>query len=258
MIEVAGAGFAYDAGRWIFRNCSFRVNRGDVVAILGPNGQGKTTLLKSVLGLLPLSAGTVRVQGSLGYVPQSADPAFPYSVLDMVVMGRARHIGLFGAPGREDFERARDALDRLGLAGFENREFNSLSGGERQLILIARALASECDVLILDEPASALDFRNQEIILSTIADLTAGGGLAVLFTTHYPQHAVHVAGKVLLMHGPEDFQYGPVESVMTDGNLQRLYGMLVRNLTFSHDNRSVRTVVPVFSQPAPHTLSSGG
>lgn len=247
MIEAASASFRYDGGRWIFRNCSFAAGRGDVLAILGPNGQGKTTLLKSVLGLLPLEEGKINIRGSTGYVPQSADPAFPYSVLDMVIMGRARHVGLFKTPGRRDFDLARLALAQMGLCGFEDRTFSSLSGGERQLVLIARALAAECSLLVLDEPASALDFKNQGVILRTLARLSKRAGLTVLFTTHFPQHAVHLADKVLLMQGAEDFQFGPASEVMTNESLGRLYDMSVCHVTFQHQERLVRTVVPVFT-----------
>lgn len=246
MLEVSNAGFRYGGGPWVFRNCSFYAEAGDVVAILGPNGRGKTTLLKAILGLVVLAEGEVRRDGQFAYVPQSLGSAFEYSVLDMVLMGRARHIGLFGVPKNSDYEAAHQALDYLRISHLTGRSFSALSGGERQLVLIARALASDCEFLILDEPASALDFRNQDLILDTLSALARERGLTILLTTHYPQHAVHLSTKVLLMNGSTDFLFGPTEDVMVDANLSRLYGMSVRNLSFDHHGTAVRTVVPVF------------
>ncbi|WP_316863338.1 ABC transporter ATP-binding protein [uncultured Cohaesibacter sp.] len=248
MINAKQAGFFYNLEEgWTFKNCSFHLEKGDILAILGPNGQGKTTLLKTILGVLALKEGCIEASGTIGYVPQNTSPAFPYSVLDMVVMGRARQISMFRSPSRQDFTKAREALAQLGLARFEKRQFSDLSGGQRQLVLIARALAAECDILILDEPASALDFKNQQVILQTVERLSRQRQLTVIFTSHYPQHALHSANKALLMHGAADFQFGSVDDVMCDANLSRLYGMEVRNVAFNHANQSVRTVVPVFS-----------
>lgn len=246
MIEVAGGGFAYQAGTWVFRGLDVRIAPGDRVAILGPNGRGKTTLLKAMLGLVRLSEGRVSSPSVVGYVPQFTQAAFPYTVLDMVAMGRARHIGAFRSPGRHDMAVCRRCLERLGIADFAEREFDALSGGERQMVLIARAIASECEVLVLDEPTSALDFRNQGRILGIIRDLAADQGLTVVFTTHFPQHALQVAGKVLLMYGAADHDFGPIDTVMTDQTLSRLYGMDVRRIRYDHDGRNHETVAPVF------------
>ena len=246
MIECQNAGFRY-AEDWIFRAHNFRVETADIVAVIGPNGRGKTTLLKIITGLLQPNEGNIHVQGNVGYVPQNAQSAFPYSVLDMVVMGRARHIGLFSVPGKHDFEIAHKMIDHLGLKSYEDRPFDRLSGGERQLVLMARALASECDVLVLDEPASALDFYNQNIILRTLRDVAKNHGLTVLLTTHYPQHAIHLADKVLLMHSANHFQFGTTADVMTDVNLEQLYSMPIRNVSIDHEGRVVTTTVPIFS-----------
>lgn len=242
------AGFRYGNGPWIFRDHSFRAEAGDAVAILGPNGRGKTTLLKAVLGLVRLNEGEVRLDGQLAYVPQSFGSAFEYSVLDMVLMGRARHIGLFGAPKEADYAAAHGALAYLGVDRLAGRPFGALSGGERQLVLIARAVASDCEFLILDEPASALDFQNQDLILDSLAALSRERGLTILFTTHYPQHALHLSNKVLLMNDTEEYLFGPTQVIMNDSNLSRLYGMAVRNLRFEHEGAAVDAIVPVFGR----------
>lgn len=240
------AGFCYRPDEWVFRDYSFAVDRNEVVAILGPNGRGKTTLLKSLMGLVRLKEGTVHMDGEFGYVPQSHQVPFSYTVLDMVVMGRARHIGLFSTPARSDFEAARQALARLSIGHFAERPFNRLSAGERQLVMIARALASDCQVLILDEPTSSLDFRNQNHILQTLRQISRSRSITIVFATHVPQHAALIAGQVLLMSGPRDYLFGPSPEVMTDRNLSRLYNLEVRHLTFTHRDREVQAVVPIF------------
>jgi iron complex transport system ATP-binding protein len=247
MIRVKDAGFRYGDGPFIFRDFSFSLDTGKVLAILGPNGRGKTTLLKTIIGLLPLSQGNILIQDQVGYVPQSASAMFPYSVLDMVVMGRGRHISLFTSPKKRDFRLAMAAIKELGMTAYAGRNFLELSGGEKQLVLIARALASECRILILDEPASALDFKNQGTILSTLQRLSKKHGLTIVFTTHYPQHAVHIADRVLLMYTAEQYEFGSARLVLSNNNLNRLYGMDVRNIAFRHNDREVKTIVPVFA-----------
>ena len=136
MIEVRSLGFSYGEC-WVFRDVNFTLEAGKIAAILGPNGRGKTTLLKSIVGLLKPAKGHARLYGRLGYVAQRTEIAFAYKVIDIVVMGRAAHVGMFRAPGLQDYEHARNALSQLGLSEFAEQHFNQLSGGERQLVMIA-------------------------------------------------------------------------------------------------------------------------
>jgi len=246
MITVSDAGFRF-AETWVYRDLSFTVSSGEIVAVLGPNGRGKTTLLKAITGLLSPQEGSIRVDGDVGYVPQNADVVFTYTVLDMVVMGRARHISLFGSPTASDYDIAYRALRVLGLTEFAARPFNRLSGGERQLVMIARALASECGVLILDEPASALDFHNQDVILRALRTIAEERKLTILLSTHYPQHALHLATKVLLMDDVDRFKFGPIQTTLTEAHLETLYGLPIRELTVEHKGRRTNTLVPIFS-----------
>ncbi len=245
MIRVEGAAFRYRED-WVFRDVSFELARGRFGAILGPNGRGKTTLLKSIVGLLRLNEGSTKVDGRIGYVAQRNDMAFAYRVLDIVVMGRATHVGLFRTPSSEDYRIARSTLDRLGISEFTERIYTQLSGGERQLVMIARALASECDVLILDEPTSALDFSNQALIVEILDRITAEDGLTVLMTTHVPQHAQRLADTVLMMHGPDHHDWGPAAEILTEEKLEALYGVPVKSLELEHEGTKSQALVPLF------------
>lgn len=246
MIDVEGLGFRYGQN-WVFRDVSFALKAGEIAAILGPNGRGKTTLLKSVAGLLKPNTGAAMLGGRFGYVAQRTEIAFAYKVIDIVVMGRAAHVGTFRAPGSKDYQHARQALSQLQLAHLAEQHYNRLSGGERQLVMIARALASECQVLILDEPASALDFHNQDLVLSTLRHLARDLDLAILMTTHFPQHAVHIADYALMLQGVNEAQWGPAEQMLSEENLQRLFGIPLKRIQIVAGEKSHSGILPLFS-----------
>lgn len=246
MIDVRNAGKRF-GDRWIFRDLSFQIGDGEIVAILGRNGTGKTTLLRAVLGLDALSEGEVDVRREAALVPQNSDSPFAYSVLDIVLMGRARHLGMFQLPKADDYVAARDALAILGIEAFEARLISELSGGERQLVLIARAIASGARILVLDEPTSALDFNNQDTILNTMRWAARNREMTVLFTSHYPQHALHIADKALLMFGVEDHSFGDASTVLSENALSRLYDFPIVHLS---NAEGVSTLTPVFTQRA--------
>ncbi len=245
VLRIAQASVGYTPRRAVFENLSFSVERGQVAAVLGPNGRGKTTLLKSIMGILKPLAGSITRTEEPAFVPQNTQVTIDYSVIDIVLMGRARHIHMLGTPGADDYRHARAALDRLGIRHFEDRRITDLSGGERQLVLVARALASGASLLLMDEPGSALDFRNQQLILNTIKDLAAEG-LTIVLTTHSPQHALHAASHVLLMEAPGRHVFGPVDEVLVDERLAAVYGMQVKNFTLETGGRPVRAIVPIF------------
>ena len=231
MIEIAGLGVELSA-KTILDGYSLRVERGSVLAILGANGVGKTTLLNAIVGLNRPSRGSVVARGHIGYVPQLFHATFAFSVLDIVLMGRARHIGLFGAPRARDYDIAAKYLDLMKVGHLRDRPFNELSGGQRQLVMIAQALASECEILILDEPCSALDYKNQSIVIDTLRALNADMGLTILFSTHAPQHGLEVATHVLLMKDRRVYQHGPVAEILTAENLSALYEVAIAKAAF--------------------------
>nr|WP_255720270.1 ABC transporter ATP-binding protein [Acuticoccus kalidii] len=221
----------------IIERCTIAVPRGGILAVLGANGVGKTTLLMTLTGVLKPEIGRLRVDGRTGYVPQLYDVAFSYSAMDIALMGRARHVGLFGAPRQRDYAIVRRYFRLMGIDDLEERTFNTLSGGQRQLVVIAQALASECDVLILDEPCAALDYKNQRIVIDLLARLSREHGLTVVFTTHAPQHAVEIASEVLLMYPAGPALGGAREDVLNAGNLSSLYDVPIGRADFVGSDR---------------------
>lgn len=244
MIELRDV--AVRAGtRTLVTGLTLDVAAGEILAVLGPNGRGKTTLLRTILGLQPAASGTVRLGGHAAYVPQQADTMFAYDVLTVVTMGRARHLRWYATPGKADVAIARDALDAVGLAHLASRPYRALSGGERQLVSIARAIASDSQMMLLDEPAAALDLHNQDMILSVLQSLAGKHHLAVMFTTHHPQHAQHIAHQTLLMH-TDGCEVGLTAQMCTDAGLSRLYGMPVKTLSMHDNGRDLLGVMPLF------------
>lgn len=241
MLELDGVGFGYARRDWVFRDVSFSVLPGSATAVLGPNGSGKTTLVRCAAGLLEPAEGTVRRADGAGYVPQAHGSAFGYSALDMVLMGRARQVGLFRTPGTSDRAAASEAMERVGVAGLRDRRFPTLSGGEQQLVLIARAIAAGCPVLVLDEPATGLDLKNQVRVLSLLRELMSGG-MALLLSTHHPDHALYLADRAVLL-GRSGARTGRAADLLTDRALSALYGVPVRTLPYSDGGTPRRAIV---------------
>lgn len=241
MLRVEDAEFYYGEKRESgFSDVSFSVDRGEVLCILGPNGCGKTTLLKCLIGLLKLSRGHVWLDGrdieklgrreiakSVGYIPQLHQPTFPFSVLDAVVIGRAPHLDFLESPGKKDEEIAEMAIDAMGITPLRDRPYNQLSGGEMQLVIFARVLAQQPSLLLLDEPTSHLDFGNQVRVLHTVEKL-ASTGLPVVMTSHFPDHAFLACSKVAIMKDNRIVAVGSPDEEITEERMERIYGVRVK------------------------------
>ncbi len=234
------------------------VNSGDIFCLLGPNGVGKSTLFKTIQGFLKPLGGQILIDGRsihaisqkqfarlVGYVPQVHNPPFPFRVLDVVLMGRTARMGTFGSPGGHDKEIALQMLERLGISFLADRTYTETSGGERQMVLIARALAQEPAFLLLDEPTSNLDFGNQVRVLQCISDLAKKSGLGIILTTHFPDHVFQCEGNVALMEWNNVFLTGNAEEVITAKNMKDTYGIEVKVLKNTIDNITLQSCVPV-------------
>lgn len=244
LIEVHNLSFSYTgaAPHDVFRQVSFSVAPGGIFCLLGPNGTGKSTLLKCVSNVLQGWHGAIRLDGrdisrmkpaevamEIGYVPQNQSSAFPFLVSDIVVMGRAPHLAVFASPSKQDREIARAAMEAVGILALADRPCTTLSGGEWQLALIARALSQEPRIMILDEPTSHLDLGNQVRILRVVKSLSEAG-MGIIMATHVPDHAFIVATEVAIMNHGGLSQKGTPESVITDGNMRDAYGVDVKVL----------------------------
>lgn len=234
MLDVTAAGFAYRGGAPVFTGLDFALQRGQVLCVLGPNGVGKSTLLRCLAGLERLSSGRILMEGAppapgraVGFVPQADHPVFAFTARTIVEMGRAPHLGWAATPGPRDAAIVDAALARLGITHLAQRLYPELSGGERQMVMIARALAQQPALLVLDEPTSHLDFANQAGVLELARGL-ADEGLAVLMTTHDPDHAFLVADTVLVLARDGTHRFGPVAATLTESLLTHTYGRPIR------------------------------
>lgn len=236
ILEVQDLAFGFP-GRTVGRDVSFALGAGEVMCVLGPNGGGKTTLFRTLLGLLDRHAGSMRLCGCpvedfsrsdiarrVGYVPQEHVSYFPFTVREFVLMGRTAYLGAFATPGRRDREVAQRVLDALALAHLADQPVTQISGGERQLALVARALAQEPRLLIMDEPTASLDFGNQARVLERILAL-ASTGISILFSSHDPDHAFLAADRVLLLADGRTLEIGLPLDVIRPDTLQRMYGV---------------------------------
>lgn len=219
----------------VLKDVSFTAQTGEVLAVLGPNGAGKSTLFRCILRLLAPQGGTVKIGGTdtagmhpkelagiVAYVPQSHYPAFNFSVTDMVLMGTTVHVPDFSMPGREQMRTAAEAMERIGISHLKDRAYMELSGGEQQLVLIARALAQEAKVLVMDEPTASLDYGNQQRILRRIRAL-AQEGYAVLQSMHNPDQAFLYADKVLALSDGCVRAFGRPKDVIEEKLIRELY-----------------------------------
>lgn len=244
----------------IIKDISIGIRSGEILCILGPNGVGKTTLFKTILGFLKLQSGEIlldnenirfwpkkRLAKAISYVPQSHTPPFPFSVFDVVLMGRAAHLDMFASPSKKDKEIAEQAIDTLKISYLKNSIYTQISGGERQMVLIARALAQQAKIMVMDEPTSNLDFGNQIRVLQQINNL-ASKGLGIIMTSHFPDHAFLCCTKAAIMQKDNKFIVGNVDEIVTEENLKSAYGINVKIISVLNENGEIiKSVIPLLS-----------
>lgn len=237
----------------ILKDISFEIKPGEVCCLLGPNGVGKTTLFKTMLGFLPRLGGHFYlgdkdidecsrrdIARTIAYVPQAHVPAFPFTVEDVVTMGRTAWFKNTRTPGKEDIRIAAEILESLSIGHLRERIYTQLSGGERQMVLVARALAQQPGFLVMDEPASNLDFGNQMRVLKQVMDLKSRG-IGIIMASHHPDHAFMCDADVLLISADRTFSSGHCDEMLTEETLSKAYSIPVRILTECRDGVTVRS-----------------
>lgn len=257
LLELRNVTVGYDVKHPILEDINFSVETGEICCLLGPNGVGKTTLFRSILQFMPVLGGEVRIDGRnirhwtpsmlakyMAYVAQNHVPPFPYQVKDVVLLGRVNSTRYFGQPKKQDYEIVENALEDMGIHNLRDRFYTELSGGERQLVMIARALAQQPKYLILDEPTANLDYGNTVKVLRQIKKLK-DLGYGVIMTTHNPDHAFLCRAKVALIQRDQPLKYGSAIDVIIERNLKEAYGVRVGILEYvSEQGELLRLCAP--------------
>ena len=241
----------------VLKSIDFTAEYGEFLSVLGPNGAGKSTLFRCMLGILKPSEGYVEIDGSkigeigetelarkMAYIPQSHSPVFNFTVKDMVLMGTTSQIGRFSSPGKTEMKIAEDAMERLEISHLRDRGYGNISGGERQMVLIARAIAQQAKILIMDEPSANLDFGNKFRVMNAVKNLTKEG-YAVIQSTHDPDQAFLYSDKILAIREGQILAWGSPKDVMNKELISRLYHVDVEVCSLKEDK--IRICVPKIS-----------
>jgi iron complex transport system ATP-binding protein len=258
MLTVVNGTYGYDKGPNLFSNLSFKVETGEILTILGPNGVGKTTLLKCILGLFKWRKGNTIINDleadkitasefwkDISYVPQAKSMIFPYTVLEMVLMGRAPYLGSMSSPRKEDIAIAKRAIEEVGISRLMYKSCGAISGGELQLVLIARALTSAPKILVLDEPESNLDMKNQLLVLGIIEKLKKGKNISCIINTHYPNHALRISDNTLMLGGNGRHLFGNTREIITEENIKAFFEVKTRIIEWENEGEKAQMLFPV-------------
>lgn len=254
-LETKGLSCGYGR-KTVVEDISMSVEGGEVLCLLGANGSGKTTFFKTILGLLEKQAGQVLVDGRdvegwsparrarlIGYVPQARGAVFPFRALDVVLMGRTSHLALFASPSEGDVEKAEAAMAMLDISYLKDQVYTRISGGEQQLVLLARALAQEPRILILDEPTTNLDFGRQFLVMERVKSLSRRG-LTVILSTHFPEQSFFYADRVLCFRQGRPLGFGSPSEVVTRETIRAMYGIDVRIISLDVRQGGLKLCIP--------------
>ena len=257
MLEVRNLTFAYkEGGEKVLDDLSFKAEEGRLIAVLGPNGAGKSTLFKCILGFMNKFEGEVFLEGTevrkmsrkeiarcAAYIPQTETPVFNYTAFDSVLMGTTGMLSALQRPGKEHEKITRDAMEYLGISYLAQRGINEISGGERQLVFLARAMAQQAKILIMDEPTANLDYGNQQHVLNHVRKMTEEG-YTILLSTHNPEHALQYASHILAIKDHKILAEGEAGKVLDETLIEKIYGLKVRIIETEVSGRVVRSCVP--------------
>ncbi len=258
ILEVKNASFHYKKETKILNDINLTLNEGMILSVLGPNGVGKTTLIKCIIGLLPWTSGASYLYGkdiskmspkelwtTVSYIPQAGSFSFSYTGLEMVLMGRSVHLGTFEQPGQKDLEMSMEMMEKIKISHLAHKDCNRMSGGELQMVLIARALVSNPKVLILDEPEGGLDFRNQLLVLNLIDKLAHEDKISAIMNTHYPKNALSISDQSLMLQKNKGYFYGNTEQILTPENIEKAFRVGVIMSENRYKNKMIKDIVPV-------------
>lgn len=256
ILEIKNLTFSYDK-HIVFKDLDFKLESPDVLSILGPNGIGKTTLIKCLLGIKKKTSGEILIDGKeidefnkkdfysfVAYLKQGGKETSIYTVLDTVLLGLASQINPLLKPKESDIEKVEAILKELGIYHLKDKYVSKLSGGEAQMVFMARALVREPEILILDEPESNLDYRNQLLMLDTIERLKSRGKL-IIFNTHYPEHALRYSNKVLLLNKNYQYKFGNTSDIITKENIEETYKIKAAVGELKDGDTIYRDIIPL-------------
>ena len=251
-LEIKNGNFSYTDGNPILKDINLKIDSGEIFTILGQNGIGKTTLLKCINGVLKWNSGEVFIDNKkvtsikdlkdIAYVPQAHSFSFSYTVKELSIMGRAKYLNIFSTPSKSDYDIVEKVLDEMGILHLKDRKCSELSGGQLQLVFLARALVGEPKILILDEPESHLDFKNQTKILRTIVQLAKKKNITCIFNTHYPEYALRISDKSMLI-GKDDYIIGKTSEVINEENLKKYFGINTKIVEIEDEKQKIKSVV---------------
>lgn len=258
ILSVKNGRFAYPKNQEILKDINIDLKKGRILSILGPNGAGKTTLIKCMIGLLDWNFGDSFIYGKnikeykpselwkiVSYIPQARQFAFSYTALEMILIGRTPHLSLFQQPSSKDIEISLETMRKIGIEDLANKDCNQMSGGQLQMVLIARALVSNPKLIILDEPEGGLDFRNQLLVLNLIKKLATEDELSVVINTHYPANALSISDDTLMMSKTDDIIYGKTKDILIPENIKKCFGVEVVMNEIEYKSRMIRDIIPV-------------
>ncbi len=258
IFSVRNGSFYYRENQPVLQNINFGIEQGEILSILGANGIGKTTLLKCMLGFMEWKEGDTYFENKtlksisnkmffqkVAYVPQSHNVSFPCSVYETVLLGRSSYLGIFDQPSKKDKEKALHAIELCGIKHLITRNINEISGGEQQLCYIARALCSEPSIIILDEAETGLDYANQMIVLSLLKKLSKENNITVIFNTHYPDHALEISDKTLLLLKDGNSLFGSTKHIITEENLSNTFGVNIKILENEVNGKIYHSLIPI-------------